>query len=124
MEPAVYVGVDVGKTSHYALAVDGAGKPIHQTGVANDEAALSKMVDWSKDHQATVVVDQPGGAAALLLKLCSQANVRIGYVHGLAHATFTPAKVRLIRRMRLCSRMWRVLIPPQLVSPSSDTTTI
>jgi transposase len=86
MEPAVYVGVDVGKTSHYALAVDGAGKSIYQTGVANDEAALSKLVDWSKDHQATVVVDQPGGAAALLLKLCWQSEVRIGYLHGLAMA--------------------------------------
>jgi Transposase len=86
MDPAVYLGVDVGKTSHYALAVDGTGKPIYQTGVANDEAALSKLVDWSKDHQATVVVDQPGGVAALLLKLCWQANVRIGYLHGLAMA--------------------------------------
>jgi hypothetical protein len=32
------------------------------------------------------VVDQPGGAAALLLKLCWQSNVRIGYLHGLAMA--------------------------------------
>jgi hypothetical protein len=47
MESAVY-GVDVGKISHYALAVDGAGKPIYQTGVPNDEAALSKLVDWAK----------------------------------------------------------------------------
>ena len=40
MEPTVYLGVNVGKTSHYALAVDDAGKPIYQTGVPNDEAAL------------------------------------------------------------------------------------
>jgi transposase len=32
------------------------------------------------------VVDQPGGAAALLLKLCWQSGVRIGYLHGLAMA--------------------------------------
>jgi transposase len=32
------------------------------------------------------VVDQPGGAAALLLRLCWQAEVRIGYLHGLAMA--------------------------------------
>ena len=72
MEPAAYLGVDVGKTSHYAVAVDGAGEPIYQTGVPNDEAALSKLVDWAADHQASSVVDQPGGAAALLLKLCWQ----------------------------------------------------
>src|SRR5207237_849031 len=37
-------------------------------------------------HQASVVVDQPGGAAALLLKLCWQADVRLGHLHGLAMA--------------------------------------
>jgi transposase len=86
MEPAVCLGVDIGKTSHYALAVDDVGKTIYQTGVPNDEAALSKLVDWARDHRATLVVDQPGGAAALLLKLCWQADVNIGYLHGLAMA--------------------------------------
>jgi len=82
----VYLGVDIGKSGHYALAVDATGKPIYQTGVSNDEAALRELVDWAKEHQATVVVDQPGGGAALLLKLCWAADVRIGYLHGLAMA--------------------------------------
>ena len=86
MESAVYLGVDIGKSSHYALAVDAVGKPMYQTGVVNDEAGLRKLVDWAKERQATVVVDQPGGAAALLLKLCWQSEVRIGYLHGLAMA--------------------------------------
>src|ERR671930_341709 len=80
-----FLGVDIGKRGHYALAVDATGKVIHQTAVTNDEAALQKVVDWAKAHQATVVVDQPG-AAALLLRLCWQAEVRIGYLHGLAMA--------------------------------------
>jgi transposase len=86
MESAVYLGVDIGKSSHYAVAVDAAGKPIYQTGVVNDELALRKLVDWAKERQASVVVDQPGGAASLLLKLCWQSDVRIGYLHGLAMA--------------------------------------
>ena len=86
MESAVYLGVDIGKSGHYALAVDAAGKPIYQTSVVNDEVALRKLVDWAKERQASVVVDQPGGAAALLLKLCWQSEVRIGYLHGLAMA--------------------------------------
>jgi len=86
MESAVYLGVDIGKSSHYAVAVDAAGKPIYQTGVANDERALRSLVDWAKEHQAILVVDQPGGAAALLLKVCWQSDVRIGYLHGLAMA--------------------------------------
>ena len=44
------------------------------------------MVDWVKERRASVVVDQPGGAAVLLLKLCWQSEVRIGYLHGLAMA--------------------------------------
>jgi transposase len=86
MTAGVYLGVDIGKSGHYALAVDATGKVIHQTAVINDEAALQTVVDWAKAHQATVVVDQPGGAAALLLRLCWQTEVRIGYLHGLAMA--------------------------------------
>jgi transposase len=86
MESAVYLGVDIGKSGHYALAVDGSGKPIYQTAVSNEEAALRKLADWAKEHRATLVVDQPSGGAALLLKLCWVAEVRIGYLHGLAMA--------------------------------------
>ena len=86
MEPAVYLGVDIGKTNHYALAVDAAGTTIYQTGVANDEPALRKLVDWARQQQAMVVVDQSDGGAAVLLKLCWQLDVSIGYLHGLAMA--------------------------------------
>jgi transposase len=80
------LGVDVGKSGHYAVAVDETGKPIYQTSVANDEAALRRLVEWAKEHQASMVVDQPAGGATLLLKLCWQAEIRIGYLHGLAMA--------------------------------------
>src|SRR6195256_3543433 len=86
MDAGTFLGVDIGKSGHYAVAVDAAGKPIYQTAVANDEPALRKLVIWAKEHQAIVVVDQPGGAAGLLLKLCWQADVRLGYLHGLAMA--------------------------------------
>jgi transposase len=86
MDAAVFVGVDIGKSGHYALAIDGSGKPIYQTPVVNDEAALHHLVNWAREHHAALVVDQPGGAAALLLRLCWQADVRIGYLHGLAMA--------------------------------------
>jgi transposase len=86
MESAVYLGVDIGKSGHYAVAVDGTGHMIYQTGVANEESALRKLVDWARQRVAVVVVDQSAGAAALLLKLCWAADVRIGYLHGLAMA--------------------------------------
>jgi transposase len=86
MDVSTFLGVDIGKSGHYAVAVDTAGKPIYETAVANTEPALRKLVDWAKAHQASVVVDQPGGAAGLLLKLCWQSELRIGYLHGLAMA--------------------------------------
>jgi len=64
---AVCVGVDIGKSSHYAVAVNAAGQAIYRTAVANDETALRTLVDWARAQAAALVVDQPGGAAALLL---------------------------------------------------------
>ncbi len=86
MDTDTFLGVDIGKSGHYAVAVDATGKVIHQIAVANDEVALRKLVTWAYEHQALLVVDQPGGAAALLLRLCWQAEVRIGYLHGLVMA--------------------------------------
>lgn len=86
MDAGTFLGVDIGKSGHYAVAVDAVGKVIYQTAVSNDEVVLRKLVVWAREHQALVVVDQPGGAAALLLRLCWQFEVRIGYLHGLAMA--------------------------------------
>jgi transposase len=86
MDAGTFLGVDIGKSGHYALAVDAAGKMIYQAPVTNDEVALRKLVVWAHEHQAMLVVDQPGGAAALLLRLCWQSEVQIGYLHGLAMA--------------------------------------
>jgi transposase len=86
MDAGTFLGVDIGKSGHYALAVDAAGKMIYQAPVTNDEVALRKLVVWAHEHQAVLVVDQPGGAAALLLRLCWQSEVQIGYLHGLAMA--------------------------------------
>jgi transposase len=47
---------------------------------------LRVLVLWARAHQAAVIVDQPGGTAALLLKLCWDATISIGYVPGLAMA--------------------------------------
>jgi len=82
---AIYLGVDIGKAAHYAVAVDRAGTAIYRTAVANDQAALRTLVSWAQEQAAAVVADQPGGAA-LLLQLCWGAAVPIGYLHGLAMA--------------------------------------
>jgi transposase len=86
MDRAVFLGVDIGKSAHYAVAVDQAGQTVHEQALANEEAGLRDLVHWAAEHQAAVIVDQPGGIAALLLRLCWAAGVPIGYLHGLAMA--------------------------------------
>ncbi|MDQ6674170.1 MAG: IS110 family transposase [Chloroflexota bacterium] len=85
-QPLISLGVDIGKSAHYAVAVDRDGETVYSTPVANDESALRLLVLWAKAHQAAVIVDQPGGTAALLLQLCWDVKIPLGYVPGLAMA--------------------------------------
>jgi transposase len=84
--PRIFLGVDIGKASHYAVGVDVDGETVHRRAVENDEADLSRLVAWAAEHGAALVVDQPGGTAALLLRLCWEAGVAVGYLHGTAMA--------------------------------------
>jgi transposase len=84
--PRIFVGVDIGKASHYAVGVNVDGETVHRQAVENDEADLGRLVAWAAEHAAALVVDQPGGTAALLLRLCWTAGVAVGYLHGTAMA--------------------------------------
>jgi transposase len=84
--PLISLGVDIGKSAHYAVAVDRDGRTIYSIPVVNEESALRLLVLWAKAHQASVIVDQPGGTAAMLLKLCWDAKIPLGYLPGLAMA--------------------------------------
>lgn len=86
MRDGSFLGVDIGKSGHYALAVDATGAVVLQRQVANDETDLRKLVVWASEHQAAVIIDQSGGPAALLLQLCWQSEVPIAYLHGSAMA--------------------------------------
>ena len=86
MAPRVFVGVDIGKASHYAVGIDEAGETVHRQAVDNAEGSLGELVRWAVEHEAALVVDQPGGTAALLLRLCWSAGVAVGYLHGTAMA--------------------------------------
>ena len=86
MAPRIFVGVAIGKASHYAVGVDQDGETVHRRAVENDEAGLTSLVGWAVEHEAALVLDQPGGAAALLLRLSWDAGVVVGYLHGTAMA--------------------------------------
>ena len=43
--PAVFVGLDVGKSDHHAVALTAAGKTVLDKALPNDEAKLRAMAD-------------------------------------------------------------------------------
>jgi transposase len=81
----VFVGVDMAKGDHYAQAISSAGDALFDRAVANDEAAIVKLIDDARAHgRAVLVVDQPASGAQLLLALARARGVPVAYVTGLA----------------------------------------
>jgi transposase len=84
--PAVFLGIDIGKTAHYGVAIDGGGRVLRQWRIGNDEPSLRRAVRWAKQRNAAIIVDQLGGLATLLLRLCWDFEVPTAYLHGTAMA--------------------------------------
>ncbi len=60
VEIDVFVGVDVGKTGHHAVALNRVGKVILDRPVPQDEKQIIEMVETLQTHgQVLFVVDQP-----------------------------------------------------------------
>jgi transposase len=81
----VWVGIDAGKEFHWAHILDASGTTLLSRKVQNDEADISELIDeaLSLAEEVLWAVDQPGGAAALLLALLWERNQRVLYIPGL-----------------------------------------
>src|SRR5450755_4414442 len=63
---AVFVGLDVGKGTHHAVALDRKGKRLLDSALPNDESKLRALIGKLKEHgQILLVVDQPATVGAL-----------------------------------------------------------
>ena len=81
----VFIGVDVGKGEHHAVALDRAGKQLFDKALPNDEAKLRDLIGRLKRHgQVLFVVDQPATIGALPIAVAQAENVLVGYLPGLA----------------------------------------
>ena len=47
---------------------------------------MGRLVGWAAEHGTALAVDQPGGTASLLFRLCWSAGVAVGYRYGTAMA--------------------------------------
>ncbi|TFD83765.1 IS110 family transposase [Cryobacterium fucosi] len=81
----VFVGVDVGKGEHHAVALDRAGKVLFDKALPNDEGKMRAVLQQLKQSGTVlVVVDQPATIGALPIAVAQAENVLVGYLPGLA----------------------------------------
>jgi transposase len=81
----VFVGVDVGKGAHHAVALDRKGKRLLDSALPNDETKLRALIGKLKEHgQILLVVDQPATVGALPVAVARAEGVWVAYLPGLA----------------------------------------
>ncbi|MBP2215788.1 IS110 family transposase [Arthrobacter sp. CAN_C5] len=81
----VFIGVDVGKSDHHAVALDKSGKKLLDKTLPNDEAKLRAIIGSLTIHgNLLLVVDQPATIGALPVAVAQSAGILVGYLPGLA----------------------------------------
>lgn len=81
----IFIGVDVGKDTHHAVAVNRSGKRLFDKALPNDEAKLRSLISDLKQHgQILLVVDQPATIGALPVAVARSEGILVGYLPGLA----------------------------------------
>lgn len=81
----VFIGLDVGKSDHHAIALNRAGKKLFDKALPNDEARLREILAKLSEHGGILlVVDQPATIGALPVVAARTAGAAVGYLPGLA----------------------------------------
>lgn len=81
----IWLGIDVGKTDHWATAVNNAGEQIYSHSLPNDERELHQIYDTLAAHgRMLIVVDQPATIGALAVAVAQAMGITVAYLPGLA----------------------------------------
>ncbi len=94
----VFIGIDVGKSDHWATALTRDGKKLFDRALPNDEARLRDLYDRLGSHgRVLVVVDQPATIGALAVAVAQDEGLAVGYLPGLSMrriADLTPGNAK------------------------------
>jgi len=83
MEPRLFLGIDIGKTTHHAIALDRDGQTVLDQAVANEQAALQTLFQTAARHGPPIVcVDQPGSIGALTVAVAQAHGFPVLYLPG------------------------------------------
>ena len=95
---AVFIGIDVGKTDHWATALSRDGQKVLDKALPNDEERLRALYKKLADHGSLlVVVDQPATIGALAVAVAQDMGITVGYLPGLSMrriADLTPGSAK------------------------------
>jgi transposase len=81
----VFIGVDVGKSGHHAVALARDGKTLFNKALPQDEGRLRELIGGLKHHgQLLLVVDQPATIGALSVAVAQAEGILVGYLPGLS----------------------------------------
>jgi len=81
----VFLGFDVGKGEHHAVALAPDGTRLHDAALPNSEPKLREVFDKLADHgRVLVVVDQPASIGALPVAVARACGHDVAYLPGLA----------------------------------------
>ena len=98
----VWVGLDVGKSEHFADVLDNDGERLFARAVANEQADLEALLDRAARHGTPgLVIDQPGSIAQLALAVAARRGTPVAYVPGLVMrraADLYPGEAKTDRR--------------------------
>ncbi|AYN39938.1 IS110 family transposase [Streptomyces dangxiongensis] len=85
-ETGVFLGLDVGKSSHHGRGLTSAGKKIFDKPLPNSEPKLRAVFDKLRDKfgRVLVIVDQPASIGALPLTVARDEGCQVAYLPGLA----------------------------------------
>ena len=84
-EPEVYLGIDVGKTFHHAIALGRGGEVLLDQQLPNDETEIREVVATLREQGSVLlVVDQPSDIGALPVAVARSEGVRVAYLPGIA----------------------------------------
>jgi transposase len=91
--PQVWVGIDVGKLSHHACAVDATGKVVWTQKLANEQRAIETVIERAQKTAERVqwAIDLTSPIASMLITVLLAANEAVAYVPGRVVNTMTNA---------------------------------
>lgn len=77
----VFIGIDVGKTSHYLIALDGTGEEIYHREVHQNEAEILHVLsEFNGFDEVLVAIDQPHNIGSLIVRCAKYLGYEVRFI--------------------------------------------